>query len=242
MEKTVKYINPINILGPFAPQSQSHSAIITHIFSIFQDLELQKRQLTDMLQNHNTCCAKNKSSPSPTAPYAMLRPYDSPTSFPNTYDTSPYIRPESANILASSYSCITPLNTEASIDCSTLDAAYISPPLVDSLYQRPESVLANAEFHTTDGYLPKSTNILVIESTEPDYYEAEMSYNLNTQQCHTYPVTASEAQTKITNGLDGCLVQRYFQYFFAVGSKFRLNIVIINVFSLRVINFGILNR
>lgn len=182
--------------------------------SQLKDLELQKRQLTDMLQLHNACCSKNKSSPPPTTHYNMIRSYDSSTTFPNTYDTSsPYIRPESANILASSYTCITSLNGESSIDTiSSLDSTYITPHLVDGVYTRPESVLSlpqpDANYSHTDGYLPKAGNLLVIEPTDADYYEPEVAYNLPTsQQCHTYPGTVVDAQSKINNGLnDGCLV------------------------------------
>lgn len=169
-----------------------------------------------MLQIHNACCPKNKSSPPPTSTYNMIRPYDSPTTFPAAYEmnTSPYIRPESANILASSYTCIASLNGESSIDTiSSLDTSYGPQAVIDINYPRADSVLSlptNPEigYPTTDGYLPKSTNLLVIEPTEAEYYDQEVNYNLTaTQQCHTYPSSVPDAQNKINNGLnDGCLV------------------------------------
>jgi hypothetical protein len=177
---------------------------------------VQKRQLMDMLSLHSASCVKNNNSntrQSPTTPYNMIRPYESPTTFPTSFETSPYIRPESANILASSYTCITPINNDSSIDTvSSLDAIYAQPQIVDE-YNRPDSVLSlppnsEANYTSTDGFLPKATNLLVPMDTEQEYYDPEVNYTLpTTQQCHTYPGTLSDAQTKLNNGLnDGCLV------------------------------------
>ncbi|CAH2982890.1 unnamed protein product [Chilo suppressalis] len=181
-----------------------------------KDLEVQKRQLMDMLSLHSASCVKNNNPntrQSPTASYNMIRPYESPTTFPTSFEASPYIRPESANILASSYTCVTPLNNDSSIDTvSSLDTIYMQPQIVDD-YNRPDSVLSlppNSEAHyiSTDGYLPKATNLLVPMDTEQEYYDQEVTYGLpTTQQCHTYPGTLSDTQTKLNNGLnDGCLV------------------------------------
>ncbi|KAL4715598.1 hypothetical protein ACJJTC_006177 [Scirpophaga incertulas] len=182
-----------------------------------KDLEVQKRQLTDMLSLHAASCVKNNNNPStrqsPTTSYNMLRPYESPTTFPTSFETSPYIRPESANILASSYTCVTPINNDSSIDTvSSLDTIYIQPPLIDD-YNRPDSVLSlppNSEvnYSSTDGFLPKATNLLVPMDPEQEYYDPEVNYTLpTTPQCHTYPGTLTDSQAKLNNGLnDGCLV------------------------------------
>lgn len=183
---------------------------------LFQELEVQKRQLMDMLSLHSASCVKNNNAAtrqSPTAPYNMIRPYESPSTFPASFEASPYIRPESANILASSYTCITPLNNDSSIDnASSLDAIYVQPQMVDVDY-RPDSVLSlppnsDTSFATNDGFLPKSTNVLIPIDPEQEYFEPEVNYNLQSaQQCHNYPGTLSEAQGKLNNGLnDGCLV------------------------------------
>lgn len=169
-----------------------------------------------MLSLHSASCVKNNNSTtrqSPTTAYNMIRPYESPSTFPASFEASPYIRPESANILASSYTCATPLNNDSSIDTASLDAIYVQPQLVDVEY-RPDSVLSlppNSEtnFVTNDGFLPKSTNVLIPIDPEQEYYEPEMNYNLpSAQQCHTYPGTLTDGQGKLNNGLnDGCLVQ-----------------------------------
>lgn len=171
-----------------------------------------------MLSLHTASCMKgNTTSASPATPYNMIRPYESPTTFPTSYEaSSPYIRPESANILASSYTCVTPLNGDSSIDTITsLDNAYMPPQMLDSEYHRPESVLSlqstsESGYGTTDGYLPKATHLLVIESGESEYYEQEVSYNMGgSQQCHTYPGAggSQDHQTKLNNALnDTCLV------------------------------------
>uniref|UniRef100_A0A2H1WHX4 SFRICE_008224 n=1 Tax=Spodoptera frugiperda TaxID=7108 RepID=A0A2H1WHX4_SPOFR len=182
-----------------------------------KDLEVQKRRLVDMLTIHAASCVKSNNSntrQSPTTPYNMIGPYDSPTTFPVSFDAhSPYIRPESANILTSSYTCVTPLNGDSSIDTiSSLDTIYVAPQLTDPEYNRPDSVLSlppasERSYVTTDGYLPKSTNLLVPIDSEQDYYDPEANYNLGNQQCHTYPNTIPEASSKLNNGLnDGCLV------------------------------------
>lgn len=182
-----------------------------------KDLEVQKRQLVDMLSLHASSCVKNNNSntrQSPTTHYNMIRPYDSPTTFPTNFEAqSPYIRPESANILASSYTCATPLNADSSIDpIPSLDTLYVNPQLTDVDYTRSDSVLSlppNSEnnFVTTDGFLPKSTNLLVPIDSEQEYYETEGNYNLTTPQCHSYSGTVVDAQTKLNNGLnDRCLV------------------------------------
>ncbi|XP_037969863.2 activating transcription factor 3 [Plutella xylostella] len=181
--------------------------------SQLKDLEVQRRKLIDMLSLHTASCVKNNSSNSNQQQYNMIRPYESPTPFPACYETSsPYIRPESANILASSYTCVTPLNGDSSIDTiSSLDNSYLAPQLLDGEYHRPDSVLSlapNSEGnYITEGYLPKAANLLVIEPTEQEYYE-EVNYNMNAaQQCHTYPNHHGDPQGKINNGLnDGCLV------------------------------------
>ncbi|CAK1582721.1 unnamed protein product [Parnassius mnemosyne] len=182
-----------------------------------KDLEVQKRQLIDMLSLHAASCVKNNNPntrTSPPAQYNMIRTYE-PTSFPASFDAqSPYIRPESANILASSYTCVTPLNGDSSIDTiSSLDTTYITQQIIDVDYNRPDSVLSlppNSDPHyiTTDGYMPKATNLLVPIEHEGEYYETEVNYNLSSAQpCHTYPGTIPDAQTKIGNSLnDGCLV------------------------------------
>ncbi|VVD02874.1 unnamed protein product [Leptidea sinapis] len=182
-----------------------------------KDLEVQKRQLMDMLSVHAASCLKNNTATntnrtSPTTSYNMIRTFESPT-FPISFDTnSPYIRPESANILASSYTCVTPINGDSSIDTiSSLESTYIAPHTIDMDYTRPESVLSlpptsDGNFGTTDGYLPKASTILGPIEHESEYYETELSYNVSSQ-CHTYPNTLQDAQTKINNSLnDGCLV------------------------------------
>ncbi|XP_063894738.1 transcription factor kayak isoform X2 [Helicoverpa armigera] len=182
-----------------------------------KDLEVQKRRLMDMLTIHAASCVKSNNSntrQSPTTPYNMIGPYDSPSTFPVSFDAhSPYIRPESANILTSSYTCVTPLNGDSSIDTiSSLDTIYVAPQLTDAEYPRADSVLSlpptsERSYVTTDGYLPKSTNLLVPIDSEQDYYDPEANYNLGNQQCHTYPNTMPESSTKLNNGLnDGCLV------------------------------------
>ncbi|CAG4952931.1 activating transcription factor 3 [Colias croceus] len=179
-----------------------------------KDLEVQKRQLMDMLSVHAASCLKNNSNrTSPTTSYNMLRSFESPTTFPVNFDAhSPYIRPESANILASSYTCVTPLNGNSSIDSiSPLDSTYIAPQTIDVDYSRPDSVLSlpptsDANYITTDGYLPKATNILGPIEQEAEYYDSELNYNVSSQQCHTYPGTIQDAQTKLNNLNDGCLV------------------------------------
>lgn len=181
-----------------------------------KDLEVQKRQLIDMLSLHAASCVKNKSSTartSPTTPYNMIRSFESPNTFPTFEANSPYIRPESANILASSYTCVMPLNGDSSIDTiSSLDTIYVAgPQLIDTDYNRPDSVLSlpsnsDMNYSTTDGYLPQATKLLVPIDSEQEYYDPE-SYSLgNTQQCHNYP-SIQETPAKINNGLnDGCLV------------------------------------
>lgn len=172
----------------------------------------------DMLSMHAASCVKNNNPATRTSPitqYNMIRPYESPTTFPSSFVSeahSPYIRPESANILASSYTCITPLNGESSIDTiSSLDNSYMTPHMVEVEYPRADSVLSlppnsEANFISTDGYLPKATNLLVPMEQEQEYYEHEAHYHM-TQQCHTYPGTGPDAQTKLNTGLnDGCLV------------------------------------
>lgn len=176
---------------------------------------MQKRQLIDMLALHAASCVKNNTArTSPTTSYNMIRAFESPTTFTTFEAHSPYIRPESANILASSYTCVTPLNGDSSIDTiSSLDTIYVAgPQLIDPDYNRPDSVLSlpansDANYVTTDGYLPKATNLLVPIDSEQEYYDPEVTYSLtNTQQCHNYP-SIQEAPSKINNGLnDGCLV------------------------------------
>lgn len=170
-----------------------------------------------MLSLHAASCVKNNSNArgSPTTPYNMIRSYESPTTFPNNFEAhSPYIRPESANILASSYTCVTPLNGDSSIDTiSSFDTVYVAPQLIENDYNRPDSVLsippnAEANYVTTDGYLPKATNLLVPIDSEQEYYDPEVNYNMQAnQQCHNYQGTIPDAQNKLSNGLnDGCLV------------------------------------
>ncbi|KAL0829215.1 hypothetical protein ABMA28_004046 [Loxostege sticticalis] len=181
-----------------------------------KDLEVQRRQLMDMLSMHKASCNKENNSTtrqSPVTLYNMPGTYESPSAYPASVETSPYIRPESANILASSYTCGVPFNNDSSIDTvSSLDTIYIQPQIVDVDYNRPDSVLSlppNSEtgYVTTDGFIPKSTNLLVPIDPEQEYYDPEVNYNLQTQQCHTYPSTLSDTQSKLNNGLnDGCLV------------------------------------
>lgn len=170
-----------------------------------------------------SCVKSNNARTSPAASYNInLRSFESPNTFPGTYEyrqadnsPSPYIRPESANILASSYTCITPINGDSSIDStlSSLDTIYVPPQLSDPDYNRPDSVLSlppagEHTYVTTDGYLPKSTTLLVPVDSETEYYDPDVNYNLgSTQQCHTYPGTVTDGQSKLNNGLnDGCLV------------------------------------
>lgn len=184
---------------------------------ILQDLEVQKRQLMDMLSLHSASCVKNHTNNrgSPTTQFNMIRSFESPTSFPNSYEAhSPYIRPESANILASSYTCVTPINGDSSIDTmSSFDAVYVAPQLIENDYNRPDSVLSlpvstDGNYISTDGYLPKSTNLLVPIDADQEYYDPEINYNMiPNQQCHNYQVTIPDGQTKHNNGInDGCLV------------------------------------
>lgn len=162
-----------------------------------------------MLSLHSASCVKNNSNrTSPTNSFNMLRSFESPTTFPVNYDAhSPYIRPESANILASSYTCITPINGNSSIDTiSSLESSYITPQNIDVDYSRPDSVLSlppncESSYMTTDGYLPKATTILGPIEPEPEYYDSEINYNT---QCHNYPI--QDAPTKHNNLNDGCLV------------------------------------
>ncbi|CAH2041360.1 unnamed protein product, partial [Iphiclides podalirius] len=172
-----------------------------------KDLEVQKRQLIDMLSLHAASCVKNGQSArtSPPAPYGVVRSYE-PAAFPANFEQSPYIRPESANILASSYTCVTPLAD--AVDAIPLDTAYIAQQVIDADY-RPDSVLSlpnEAHYINTDGYMPKANLLVPIDHDE--YYESGVNYNLSSAQpCHTYPGTLAESQTKIgTNLNDGCLV------------------------------------
>ncbi|XP_072931505.1 uncharacterized protein Atf3 [Epargyreus clarus] len=182
-----------------------------------QDLEVQRRQLHDMLSLHAATCVKNNNSnnrASPATPYNITRIYESPTSFQLPFEAhSPYIRPESADVLASSYTCATPLNGDSSVDTiPSLDNTYMTQSVIDVEYSRPDSVLslppgAEPSYITTDGYLPKATNLLGPIEPDAEYYDSEVNYNLTTQQCHTYPGTIPDAQTKLNNNLnDGCLV------------------------------------
>ncbi|KAG6450199.1 proto-oncogene c-Fos [Manduca sexta] len=180
-----------------------------------KDLEVQKRQLIDMLSLHAASCVKNNNNAtrtSPTATYNMVRTFESPTTFPVSYEAhSPYIRPESANILASSYTCATPIGDSSIDTISSLDSIYVAPPLLEPEYSRPDSVLSippssEPSFVTTDGYLPKTTNVLTPMDSE--YYDPEVNYNLaSNHQCHGFPGTIPDAQAKLNNSLnDGCLV------------------------------------
>ncbi|XP_053608216.1 activating transcription factor 3 [Plodia interpunctella] len=173
-----------------------------------KELEVQKRQLVDMLSLHAPSCVKNNNSnarQSPTTSYNMLRPFESPSTFPTSYDAqSPYIRPESANVLASSYTCITPVNAEYMEPIPSLDTICGQPQLVDVDY-RPDSVLSlppnsDGSYATTDGYLPKATNLIVPLDPEHEYYDEVNNYH---PQCNTYQVADSQK----LNGLnDRCLV------------------------------------
>lgn len=161
-----------------------------------------------MLSLHTASCVKNNNG-SPSAQYQMMA-YDAPTPFPASYDaTSPYIRPESANVLASSYTCVTLLNGDSTIDTMSLENPYITHQLLDSEYHRPDSVLSlpNGETsYVADGYLPKAAPLQVIDHADPEYYEHEVHYNMGAQQCHTYP-SPQDTQSKLNSGLnDGCLV------------------------------------
>ncbi|XP_047534234.1 activating transcription factor 3 [Vanessa atalanta] len=179
-----------------------------------KDLEVQKRQLIDMLSLHAASCVKNNSNArtSPSTPYNMIRTFESPTTFPVSFDThSPYIRPESANILASSYTCATPINGDSIDTISSLETTYLTPQTIDIEYNRPDSVLSlppnsDAGYITTDGYLPKTTTILGPMEPEAEYYESELTY-VSPQQCHSYPSNIQDSQSKLSNNLnDGCLV------------------------------------
>lgn len=198
--------------------------VLITVLLFFQDLEVQKRQLIDMLSMHASSCVKNNSNArtSPTTPYNAIRTYE-PTTFPVFEAHSPYIRPESANILASSYTCPTPIND--SIEISSLETSYLTPQNIDE-YNRPDSVLSippnsEASYITTDGYLPKATILGPIEP-EVEYYEPDLNY-VSSQQCHNYPSNIQDTQSKLTNSLnDGCLVwnalatwvqQKYFWHY-----------------------------
>ncbi|OWR49798.1 transcription factor kayak isoform X1 [Danaus plexippus] len=173
-----------------------------------KDLEVQKRQLLDMLSQHASSCVRNNTNARTSPNFNMMRTFESPTTFPVNYDAhSPYIRPESANILASSYTCATPLNE--TIDTMSLDAAYMTPQNIDVEYNRPDSVISlppnSDSYITTDGYLPKATAILGPIEPETEYYDNEINYV--TQQCHSYPNNIQDSQQKLNNSLnDGCLV------------------------------------
>lgn len=167
-----------------------------------------------MLSVHSASCVKNNGANarmSPTTPYGMLRSYE-PTTFPAAYDAhSPYIRPESANILASSYTCATSINGDSVDTISSLDAPYMTPQIIELDYNRPDSVLSlppNTDAYiTTDGFLPKATTILGPIEPEGEYYEADLNYVATTQQCHNYPVNLQDSQSKLGTSLnDGCLV------------------------------------
>lgn len=162
-----------------------------------------------MLSHHAPSCVKNNQ---PAQQFNLIRPYESPTPFPANYDaSSPYIRPESANVLPSSYTCITTINGDTD-PLPSLDGTYMTPQMIDQEYHRPESVLSlppnvDGSYVTTDGYLHNSAKLLVIESGEQEYYEPDVNYHMSNQQCHTYPSTAQDSQVKINNGLnDRCLV------------------------------------
>lgn len=174
-------------------------------------MEVQRRQLVDMLSLHTASCIKNNNG-SPNHQYNIMRTYDAPTPFTASYDaSSPYIRPESANVLASSYTCVTLLNGESTIDAMSLEVPYMTQQLMDNEYHRPDSVLSlppnvDTNYVSTDGYLPKATTLQAIDQAETEYYEHEVNYNMPTaQQCHTYP--SSQDAQKLNNGLnDRCLV------------------------------------
>ncbi|XP_041981124.1 activating transcription factor 3 isoform X2 [Aricia agestis] len=173
-----------------------------------KDLEVQKRQLIDMLSMHASSCVKNNTRSSPTQ--YNIRSFESNT-FPVSFDAnSPYIRPESANVLASSYTCVTPVGDSSIDTISSLDASYLAPQM-DADFNRPDSVLSlppstDASYMTTDGFLPTATTILRQIEPDTEYYETELAYN-STQPCHTYPGTIQESQAKLKNNLnDGCLV------------------------------------
>ncbi|KAI5646161.1 bZIP transcription factor domain-containing protein [Phthorimaea operculella] len=181
-----------------------------------KDLEVQKRQLMDMLAMHAATCVRNNPAArqSPNQQYNMLRPYDcsTPNTFPTNYEAqSPYIRPESANILASSYTCGATLSGDGSIDTMSSLDTYSTPQYVDVDYPRADSVLSlpptsEGGYVTTDGYLPKATNLLVPIDQEQEYYEPEGGYALPAAACHSYNATPDQQQ-KLNNGLnDGCLV------------------------------------
>ncbi|XP_039757160.1 proto-oncogene c-Fos [Pararge aegeria] len=204
-ERTVNLVNESEIL-----ENQN-----IDLKAQLKDLEVQKRQLIDMLSVHSASCVKNNTCnarTSPTTPYNMLRAYEPPSTFPANYDThSPYIRPESANILASSYTCATSINGD-SPDTISLDATYMTPQTIELDYNRPDSVLSlppNSDscYITTDGYLPKATTILGHIEPETEYYEADLNYVATTPQCHNYPVNLQDSQSKLGTSLnDGCLV------------------------------------
>lgn len=164
----------------------------------------------EMLTVHKASCVKNNGTArsSPNSNYNLVR-YES-NALPATFDQSPYIRPESANILASSssFTCGTPLNGEIET-ITPIEPIYL-PQGIEVDY-RPDSVFSlqssDVNYVTTDGYMPKSTNLLVPIDSEQEYYDQEVNYNLAAQQCHTYPATVPDSQTKLNNSLnDGCLV------------------------------------
>lgn len=162
-----------------------------------------------MLSLHASSCVKNNNTrQSPTTPFSMVRSFESPTPYPTNFDAqSPYIRPESANILASSYTCVTPVNGDPYIDnMASLDTMCVPPQIVDIHYARPDSVLSlppnsEANFVTTDGYLPK--DIVPLDTEQETYYDTEVNYH---PQCNTYTNTVSDSQTKLNGLNDRCLV------------------------------------
>lgn len=167
----------------------------------------------DMLSVHTPSCVKHTSSPS--TPYNPIQPpYHSPTSYPASatpYEpNSPYIRPESANILASSYSCDLenppPCNYNQPVD--SLEMQNYSIPTSDGNFTRQD----NQSYVNSEAF-DKGSNLL-IESPENEYLQtfenqdiASHQYNNHppNQQCHN--MNGGPTRQKFRNsGMDnGCM-------------------------------------
>lgn len=180
----------------------------------------------DLLSHHSPACIKNNSNntSSPTTSYNTIQqPYDSPTNYPNSttpYESnSPYIRPESANILASSYNCEIdnpPSNFNQPVDPLDMNQSYtnVGTPNPDGNYLRQDE----NSFVTNDVFNSKNSNMMLVDSVQADYVEQMSfenqdmnSYQFNghtvSQQCHNINSPGSTRGNKFRNtGINnGCL-------------------------------------
>ncbi|XP_077292757.1 activating transcription factor 3 [Arctopsyche grandis] len=192
-----------------------------------QELEVQRRQLVDMLSHHSPTCLKNmtNNTSSPTTPYNPIQPpYDSPTSYPSSttpYEpNSPYIRPESANVLASSYNCDIenpPSNFNQPVDPLDIATPYNSmgTPTSDGNYMRQD----DANFVVGDSF-SKNSNMMLVDSSQNEYTEQMQfdsqdvnSFHYNghaatstAQQCHNVNTGGGRRNKFRNTGMDnGCL-------------------------------------